>query len=242
VAQPARAGTFCKFTTGGTTPEADIWPVDLGGGSGELVASSTLWDAAGDLAVGSGADTATKLTLGSVGSALARINGAVAWNGGTSFPGSKATGDRFYRSDLGMEFYWDGTRWVSVQLFAMEATTGDSEYASNPADAIIRRMVPVSLGTRDIWLVDFRAWVTTGGPNDGSNYYTYTIFDHASTDLGHFNTSGDTAGTGYSKNVSLGVVHDATTAGHFLFLYRAKTGSVGTWRITAVVTYRVIAT
>jgi hypothetical protein len=28
------AGTFCKFTTGGTTPEADIWPVDLGAGSG----------------------------------------------------------------------------------------------------------------------------------------------------------------------------------------------------------------
>lgn len=27
------AGTFCKFTTGGTTPEADIWPVDLLGTS-----------------------------------------------------------------------------------------------------------------------------------------------------------------------------------------------------------------
>lgn len=26
-------GTFCKFTTGGTTPEADIWPVDLLGSS-----------------------------------------------------------------------------------------------------------------------------------------------------------------------------------------------------------------
>lgn len=27
------AGTFCRFTTGGTTPEADIWPVDLLGSS-----------------------------------------------------------------------------------------------------------------------------------------------------------------------------------------------------------------
>lgn len=45
-----------------------VGPFGTGGGGG-AVATDTIWDAAGDLAVGSGADTATKLTLGASGKA-----------------------------------------------------------------------------------------------------------------------------------------------------------------------------
>jgi len=37
--------------------------------------------------------------------------------GGTSFPASPASGDLAYRTDLGMLFFYDGTRWVSEQVF-----------------------------------------------------------------------------------------------------------------------------
>lgn len=75
------SGTCGMFLTGGTTPDALIWQPDLGGGSGELVATSTIWDAAGDLAVGSGADTAARLAIGATnGMVLARVSGAVAWS------------------------------------------------------------------------------------------------------------------------------------------------------------------
>lgn len=42
----------------------------LGSSTGEAVATSTIWDAAGDLVQGTGADTAAKLTLGAAGTVV----------------------------------------------------------------------------------------------------------------------------------------------------------------------------
>lgn len=46
------------------------WIELTGGGSGEVVSSAAIWDAKGDLAVGTGADTASKLTVGANGHVL----------------------------------------------------------------------------------------------------------------------------------------------------------------------------
>ena len=51
-----------------------------GGAGGSGMATDPLWDAAGDLAVGSGANTAARLAIGATnGMALQRVSGAVAW-------------------------------------------------------------------------------------------------------------------------------------------------------------------
>jgi hypothetical protein len=50
-------------------------------GAGGSVATDAIWDTAGDLAVGSGANTAAKLAIGATnGMALRRVSGAVAWD------------------------------------------------------------------------------------------------------------------------------------------------------------------
>lgn len=51
----------------------------LVGGSGGAVATDAIWDAAGDLAVGSGSDTAAKLTKGANGTVLSVVAGSVGW-------------------------------------------------------------------------------------------------------------------------------------------------------------------
>lgn len=51
-----------------------------GGAGGGSVATDAIWDAAGDLAVGSGANTAARLAIGSTnGMVVSRVSGAVAW-------------------------------------------------------------------------------------------------------------------------------------------------------------------
>lgn len=46
---------------------------------------------------------------------------------GTSFPGSPDTGDHFQRSDQNYtEYFWNGTRWLSTQLFIAEFQTTES--------------------------------------------------------------------------------------------------------------------
>ena len=52
--------------------------VEVGAAAG-AVATDAIWDAAGDLAVGSGANTAAKLTKGSDGTVLTVTAGAVGW-------------------------------------------------------------------------------------------------------------------------------------------------------------------
>lgn len=63
-------GTFCVFTTGGTTPEADLFTQPDGSSASGNVATDVIWDAKGDLAAGTGANTAAKLTAGANGSSL----------------------------------------------------------------------------------------------------------------------------------------------------------------------------
>jgi hypothetical protein len=54
-----------------------------GGGAGS-VATDAIWDAAGDLAVGSGANTAGRLAKGNEGDVLTISGGNVAWGAGGS--------------------------------------------------------------------------------------------------------------------------------------------------------------
>jgi hypothetical protein len=58
---------------------ADIDHTGLTGISSGAVATDTIWDAAGDLAVGSGANTAAKLTLGAAKTVLSSNGSAAAW-------------------------------------------------------------------------------------------------------------------------------------------------------------------
>ena len=60
-----RSGSFGQFLTGGTSPTAWLWgQTDQSASAGGGVATDAIWDAKGDLAVGTGADTAQKLTVG----------------------------------------------------------------------------------------------------------------------------------------------------------------------------------
>lgn len=114
-----------------------------------------------------------KLTAGQVGVAF-----------GTSFPGSPATDDRFYRTDRRIEYFYDGTRWLSTQLFQLDfshavavATDFDAYHTVPYRDTYglwMERFESVALRTAaGEWDVAL-AWVTAGNvsttivTNDGS--------------------------------------------------------------------------
>ncbi len=92
----------------------------LGAGGGGSVATDAIWDAAGDLAVGSGANTAAKLAAGSEDDVLTIVSGVPAWaapagGGGSTLPLDNVTagsGDLFGGTTL------DGG-WTSLQTTAL---------------------------------------------------------------------------------------------------------------------------
>ena len=145
------------------------------GGAGGAVATDAIWDAAGDLAVGSGADTAAKLTKGAAGGALSMINAGVAWNSGTSFPASKATGDRYWRTDLGMEFYWDGTRWVTTTLYSVPVATQTLAMTVGGYSASTTLRVADPHPTLSCYVVNFWAGTYVITTNDAAKYWTLAL-------------------------------------------------------------------
>jgi hypothetical protein len=58
---------------------------------------------------------------------------------GTSFPGSPSTGQRYIRTDRQIEYYYDGTRWLSTQLFvqALGIQSTLSPYIGTNAGALV---------------------------------------------------------------------------------------------------------
>jgi hypothetical protein len=231
-------GTFCQFLTGGTTPDARVYPPDLNASSGN-VATDTIWDAAGDLAVGSGADTAARLAIGNAGAVLARINGAVAWNAGTSFP-SAATGDRYFRTDLGLEFYYDGTRWVTTQLFR--------DYIGNVAiSATGTQTYRIPTWATDqsftLWVDAFLAATNVATTSDGSNKYVITLrkLDTANspTTIGTIDTGSDTHDVWTPHRNAIGAALDPATS-PALRIDATKTGSPGSCTFAGAWTYRLV--
>lgn len=63
---------------------SNTWTLLGDGGGGGAVATDTIWDAAGDLAVGTGSNTAARLAKGNDGDVLTISGGSVAWGAGGS--------------------------------------------------------------------------------------------------------------------------------------------------------------
>lgn len=73
---PKLDGTTTNFMRGDGT-----WavPPGTGGGGGTAVANDVIWDTAGDLVVGTGANAAAKLVKGANGTVLSVVGGSVVW-------------------------------------------------------------------------------------------------------------------------------------------------------------------
>jgi hypothetical protein len=213
------------------TVGAAVW-TETTAGSGGSVATDAIWDAAGDLAVGTGSNTASRLALGAAGGALSRVNGAVAWNSGTAFP-TAATGDRYWRTDLGLEFYYDGTRWLTVELFRSETTTG--LIAASTSLARFALFNP----TYDMWLVETRVSYYVNGTNNGTSYWKFHVLNDGGTDILN-TTSNSSTGSGSTWTQVTQAQGNAITAVKELEFYFEKISAPGNVQGGMMLTYRLI--
>lgn len=205
-------------------------------GSSASVATDTIWDTAGDIAVATGSDTAAKLAKGAAGGALSIVNSAVAWNSGTSFP-TAATGDRYWRTDLGQEYYYDGTRWLSVAVARCALGTFQNVSTSATVD------MSVEAADGDIWLIAMYASMYTVTTLDGSKYWNLELFKYdagSGTSLGSVTNVSGAANTYIRKKLSIGAL--IGTGMDNLNLSLSKTSTPGNFYGGAHVTYRTVAT
>lgn len=156
---------------------------------------------------------------------------------GTSFPGSPASGDTIFRTDRGIDYYWDGTRWLSTQLFSYTIAAQD---ALNPATATnqFNRAANPFFGVYAIYVEKLSIGMLNSAVV-ASNYRTFVLKSNpADTTL----ASGIVT-SGHTQNVWTGIsttVNAVVPSTECEFdLYGSPTGSPVTY-VAAAITYRLI--
>jgi len=80
---------------------------------------------------------------------------------GTSFPAGPTTDMLFYRTDLDILFFWDGTRWLSTTVFAADLDRIDAQSVAIGDTA--RLVAPPLRGCSDILLLDYDGTYNVSG-------------------------------------------------------------------------------
>lgn len=163
----------------------------------------------------------------------------------TSMPGTPGTNDRVLRTDLGLEFYYDGTRWLSTTLYRHDnlamsnasATTTLLTYAPNPAPGsdiyLLNTFVEFFVQTGGSALDSTHKWVGVIGKRLANNTdETLITVNIASGASGSWRTDSQTINALMNNGTS-----------HYLFtIVWTKTSTPGNLYAYTVVEYRIVGT
>lgn len=156
---------------------------------------------------------------------------------GTSFPGSPKTSEHFYRTDRNLMYFYDGTRWLTNQLFSFQ-------YAVTAAiSAAVRPVFGPAHGGYDVYITRLQWAASVATTNNGSHYWiaqaqynetnTWTNFGSA------INTSAISVSTWSALSVDINTVVAETDADVF-GVNITKNGSPGDLVSTLSLFYRLI--
>jgi hypothetical protein len=154
---------------------------------------------------------------------------------GTSNPGSPATNDLFYRTDLGLIIKYDGTRWLCICPHR-EPLAGPFDGAATAAQngwPLPAAAAPKVLSRSSLWNNDFQIWIEklygetyVSATNSGSHYWTLTLTGGVTgTTYGSFNTSADSADTHTGHEAAINAA--AGSSERSLIVTASKTGTPG---------------
>ena len=214
------------------------------------VVAKSLYDANTVLAADSD-NTPAALTMGAA-TILARlaagnikaatIQEILALASGTSFPGSPANNDLFYRTDRSLLYFYNGTRWLTTEQFhglpnaaSADAPVPTSGTGLNPWRWVDEFAFDVYIEKVEI--------LTYHGNLTGSNYYTVNVLpvkaDNTDlTELGSFNTASDTTITWTKHTITVNALLDALAVQ--VMVRQTKTGTPGALYTLPRFVYRMV--
>lgn len=158
---------------------------------------------------------------------------------GTSFPVSPSTNDKFYRTDRNMLYYYDGTRWLTTQIYFIELKHEDSGFTwPLTASAVTTHRGTLPFGDDyDVMLLEWHFLTSVTTTNNGTNFWTTTIkkFNSAGggdTTIATYSTgtAPDTANTFYNRKVAINALMGAYEG---FYVDATKTLSPGSFRLAA---------
>lgn len=161
---------------------------------------------------------------------------------GTSFPGSPSSGDQYFRTDLGLDCYYDGTRWLTKTEYQIPFyTIGDM-----PATATGTKFNGVADNSQaGMYLTRMVNTIFVNPSNDSTHYWTVQVQWNTAgavpTNIGSaISTQGLSASSFLETNTTINAAL-STTAKSFSIV-ATKVSTAGTAYIFTLLWYRLIVT
>lgn len=158
---------------------------------------------------------------------------------GTSFPSSPVTGERFWRTDLGFEYFWDGTRWLTTIEFS-ESSQG--QRALNPFTSTAYLNMPLRSGAIYLTGADYAFYHTVA--QSGSVFWYVALHKTASdgttaTLIADLSTGGHTSASRFYK-VNQTIANLVAASDVMLQWTIQPSGAAGSVYFTARLRYRLV--
>lgn len=160
---------------------------------------------------------------------------------GKAFPTNPRNRQKFWRTDLDLECYWNPTagKWLTTHEYQMRHTaqslsTGGGEIGCT---------APADLSQAGMWITRQTIETYVSTTNTGVHYWTVQpatlVANETATGFGSsFNTSADTASNDQTHAVTHGAAVPSTT--HLIAFTYTKNGTPGAITTVAVTHYRLI--
>lgn len=165
---------------------------------------------------------------------LERVDRALT-GAGTAFPSSPDTNTRFFRTDLGFECYYDGTRWLTAHEY--QADFQQYELAPPYSAVSDPLMFAVPGDYNSLYVTRAHARLLVNTTNNGSNYWSVELRQEGSS-IWSFNTSADAAATALLKTQNINAAYSPAT--HFSWRLASKTGAPGSIYIVGSFRFRFV--
>src|SRR5574343_335187 len=218
------------------------------GGRAVTWTNTITWQGGAAPALASAASAVTTITLWTVNGgtnwfgSLAQggaYASAVPWTSGTSMPGSPVTNQRITRTDLGIDFFYDGSRWLSVEVYTINSPNAASIAASTA-------WFLAADGTYDMYVTTCDVVTLSASAPSGTNYYTFDLWKTSTanvfTQLGSsFDNKTDSSATWTRHQITVNAVV-ATASYPVLRFLATKTASAPDTYCPCTIYYRRVGT
>ncbi len=159
----------------------------------------------------------------------------------SAFPSDGVTNERLYRHDRDIQYFFDGTRWLSQNLFHMSMSPGDIIPANQTATGVTGGRFAPPTQDYDCWLETLYVATYIASGNTSAAYWSFALMKTdgvSSTAVGTTTTQSDASATWISEKLAINAL--LGTANDIIELNASKTSTPGNWYMSASLSYRLV--
>lgn len=171
--------------------------------------------------------------------AVTGLSAGAGYGEGSAFPGSPGLNDKFYRTDLNLLCYYDGTRWLTTSIYGMQLQ------GINPPPTIASgagwQLAP---DQESIYVTSVQSGSRVPGTNNSTNYWNIVFASHDGTNLNTIATI-TTQGLSYASPDVFRLLSSAVNAAvscRSAVITFNSVGSPGSIYTSARINYRLVVT